>query len=476
MKKILIISDHQTAAQAWFVAAKMQQKLKASEICVEHVFDTNPTIAQGAVTICEEAIDALVELGFTRQHLFNPQVADLNLATKYVDWFEVGSAYHTQSELGVKLEGVDFHHYLYEEFKNEGLNDLTEFSLTALAAKQGKRILPSSDPKSILSSVSTGLNIEAKYLINLLRQVALYHGVKEHNAQVEVKQWCDNRVEGVTLKNGQQLSADFYIDLSAADLPSESHEWHRPFSQLKPVYVTQTVSVSEHGAGKPVLECQKNSFGWQKTISINKHKFTERVSTNMLQEHVDSWNKVTFDYLTLPWAGNCLQIGSHTVKLIDIHGLELVVLNQQIDLLLRHFPNPETMTVTAQCYNEENTRLMFMYSVFTLLPFINIYEGFQVFENNLNVSELNVSDISFDQLEDGNEFLAYLVQLFQQTGCFPELEYQLKPKSYWISLMLAIGVTPLAHNLQAQRLSKTELNRFIEKVRLRVINTANAIK
>ncbi len=88
-----------------------------------------------------------------------------------------------------------------------------DYSLAAVAGRLGRFAPPSEDSRSVLSTLSYGLHLDAAAYVAALRSAAnrVDHRVGEI---AEVASAADGRIDAVVLADGERIVADLFIDVT----------------------------------------------------------------------------------------------------------------------------------------------------------------------------------------------------------------------------------------------------------------------
>lgn len=480
MKSISIISDQENAIEGWFSAIKLKQQFAQVGIEIYHLAQPHQPSKNKKTKVTAlsgEAIELLMSFGLQQKHLFNGQVANLQLAQQFSNWQTPCSSFYTcDSDLGIEHEGLGFHHLLTRLNGVDGNKvndiDLTDFTLATAAASRGKYVMPNRDPKSILSTLQVGLNVDQDYLANLLRQLAQHLGVVEVAKKVSGVKLVNAEIESLQLDDGELFSADFYLDLIHFNgehlLPESVYENKSLLPDVKPITVAfDTKNTDETLA--PINQFIREGTSWHRRCQINGQVYIETYTDVVEQEMLaNNSQHITFHTLGNSWQANCLRIGSSANSRVDMFGLQLPMLAQDLERWFRHFPTGSSPDTLVNRYNQASLQAQLTHMALCRIPFLS--------SRDLGCfADKPVTDIDFQTVEDVESLQNYLVNLYVQTGHFPELENQIKKSKFWSNLLFTLGIRPNVYNAQIDKLSGDAVETLVNKVKTKVINTANSL-
>jgi tryptophan halogenase len=144
LRKIVIVGG---GTAGWMTAAALGRFLKDGHTQVTLVESEEiGTIGVGESTIPQINIFNRM-LGLDENEFVRRTKATFKLAIDFVDWKRIGhSYYHPFGPYGVDMEGVSFHAYWLRLKAMGEAADLTDYSLQALAADQGKFMRANGQP------------------------------------------------------------------------------------------------------------------------------------------------------------------------------------------------------------------------------------------------------------------------------------------------------------------------------------------
>ena len=156
-------------------------------------------------------------LGIQEQEFLDATQGSFKLGIEFENWGQVGSRYfHPFGRTGRDFDGIAFHQLWSWLRDAEGVGSLEEYSMCAVAARQGKFAHPQPDPRSPLSNVQYAYHFDATRYAALLRGYATERGVvRQEGRIVDVELDGESgHVLAVKLDDDTRLAGDLFIDCS----------------------------------------------------------------------------------------------------------------------------------------------------------------------------------------------------------------------------------------------------------------------
>jgi tryptophan halogenase len=198
------------------------------------------------------------------------------LGIQFVDWGSLGTSYvHGFGTIGHEYRGLPFHQYWSKLNLLGKARDIGEYSLNTAAAPRGKFVSGASDvPKnSPLSQVAYAYHFDAGLYAQFLRRYAEARGVRRVEGEIVdvALRGTDGFVETVTLKSGEKLSGDLFVDCSGfrgllieRALKTGYDDW----SHWLPCDRAVAVPSQKTAAATPCTRSTARTAGWQWRIPL----------------------------------------------------------------------------------------------------------------------------------------------------------------------------------------------------------------
>jgi tryptophan halogenase len=165
----------------------------------------------GTVGVGEATIPPLVTfnstLGINENDFIAATQGTFKLGIEFVNWGGIGERYiHPFGQHGDDLQGVHFHQLYLRERKRRVMQDISAWSMSAVAASMGKFARQGAQPRYPLNQLIYAYHFDAGLYGAFLRQFAERNGVQRIEGKiVDVTLRAeDGHVQSVTLQDGRQ--------------------------------------------------------------------------------------------------------------------------------------------------------------------------------------------------------------------------------------------------------------------------------
>lgn len=440
-----ISNSSQDQLAGWTASLLLAHRLKSTAIKIMHFCALGETqgnnliTLNGTVYLSQQQLDFLDELGISEKQLFIECNACNSLGRLYKDWSEKGQQYaFVEGEYGVNFNNIEFQHYLTLLKEDIYSSRFDQYSLAAVMANDDKFVHPVADERSILSSYSYGVNVDAQQYTQLIREKALNLGVKES---------CGDHLISAESKM-ENADVDFYFDcVKPLDKKEKCGLHTAQINKINsPINRVLTVDFPLAPSLKTADIFQAYAFGYTKQTQL-KHKrvlqcfyhqnISEEEIVNQLASEgvlVDLAKSQTENFeqyqMEKPWQNNRLYIGHGSIKSDPLAGNILDFIHHDISLWLNNFPRKNNVSALARYYNE--THSAFYAHIF---DFISVH---------YQLSQWRSEQFWQSDLHQGSTCLKHLMELFQQTGVVMQSEHQYFTQKQWRNLF--IGFNWLASN------------------------------
>ncbi|GLX79158.1 tryptophan halogenase [Thalassotalea insulae] len=370
IKKIVIVGG---GTAGWLAAATIGNIFKNSQLQIELVeSDDIGVIGVGEATV-PPIINILSSLGIDLAEFVKATQGSFKLGIKFDGWSQQGkSFFHPFGSLGRTINDYDFFQ-CWLKCRAEGDNTpLMAHSPEAVLAEQEKFFIPFEAQNTPLARVLYALHFDASLAGKFLRKFAEGIGIKRTEGTVEqVNQTEDGTIAAVTLKSGQVVTGDFFIDctgfrglLIEQTLATGYDDW----SHYLPCNKAVAVQTENTGATLPYTISSAKEAGWTWRIPLqhrtgngyvycDKYVSDEQAKRTLL-ESVDG--KLLTEPRVIPfttgmrkqaWVKNCLSLGLAQGFLEPLESTAIHLVSKSIAYFIQMFPSRHYQPALVEEYN-----------------------------------------------------------------------------------------------------------------------------
>jgi tryptophan halogenase len=334
--------------------------------------------AIGTVGVGEGTIPPMLEfnamLGIPEPVFLRETKATFKLGIEFVGWGAEGERYfHPFGQIGRSLDGIDLYQLWLKHRERPGVGPLTAYSMSALAALNGRFAHPAPDPRSPLSMLAYAYHLDAGLYAAFLRRFAESGGVARIEGRIVgvERDGESGHVAAVRLEGDRRVEGDFFIDCSgfrslllgeAMGVPFE--DWSRwlpcdraiavPCERVEPLL--------------PFTRATAHASGWQWRIPLqhrtgNGHVYSsahisDEEAERVLVEHLDGPPTGPFNRLRFKagrrersWEGNVVAIGLSAGFLEPLESTSIYLIQYGIQKLFALFPDRRFTRLESDGYN-----------------------------------------------------------------------------------------------------------------------------
>jgi tryptophan halogenase len=464
-------------ATGWLAAALLARVLRGScDICVIETDDTGPR--QGQIGTLPSLTGLHTILGIDENELLSKTDGTFRLANLFRDWGRVGGEYfHALGETGARLDSIAFHQYWLKLRQSGPIETYSDFNLCAVAARAGKFARPSSDKRSILSTLEYAYHLDAVLYAALLREYACARGVKQDAGKIAGVALSEsgNLVDAVMLEDGRRVEADVFIDCTGSKgrIVSALETGFEDWSEWLACDRAIAISGSRGDMLSPYTLSVAHGSGWQWRIPLQNSighgfvyasgfmsddealsKFLGAVGDNPVGEPQTS--RFTNGRRKTIWSGNVIALGAAAATLEPLENLESHIAQIGITRFLALFPDRSFAADEREEYNRLMASELDRMRDFLILHYHATSRNNSPFWNRCR--EMQVP-----------EMLAHKIRMFQSRARVVLYDEETFSEDSWASVFLGQEIIPrrydpLADNRDVGQL-KTQLQRIRSTVR-----------
>jgi tryptophan halogenase len=399
------------------------------------------------------------------------------LGIQFVDWGSLGSRYiHGFGTIGHEYRGLPFHQYWLKLHSQGKAQELGEYSLNTAAAPRGRFMTGASDvpPTSPLSRIAYAYHFDAGLYAQYLRRYAEARRVARIEGEiVDVKlRGTDGFIESVTLKSGQAIAGDLFIDCSGfrgllieQALRSGYDDWTR----WLPCDRAVAVPSEKTAAATPYTRSTARAAGWQWRIPLqhrtgNGHVYSsahlsDDQAAATLLGHLDGRPLAEPRVLRFStgrrrqvWSRNCVALGLASGFLEPLESTSIYLIQSGIARLIQMLPDRHMSPVLQARYNAEAQFEMERIRDFLILHY--------------HVTQRRDSEFwKYCAHMPVPEPLADTIRLFQDSGRFFRNADEMFALTSWVQVMIGQHLLPAAWHPLVDAVPDNELAQLGESVR-----------
>lgn len=374
IKKIVIVGG---GSAGWMTASALSKVLKNnySEI---HLIESHAigTVSVGEATIPQLRLFNSI-LGVDEDEFIRQTQGTFKLGIDFVDWKEKGHQYlHSFGTYGTDMEAIQFHHYWLKMFNKGEAPDLENFSLAALAARDGRFSRPQNVPNSPLADIAYAYHFDATLYAKFLKKYAIERGVLHTEAKVtKVNKEAENGfIKSVTLDNGEIVAGDLFIDCSGFKgllIEEALGVGFEDWSHWLPCDSAVAMPCKAKDPVLPYTRSKAQDAGWTWRIPLqhrigNGYVYPSRFVSDeeaekLLTEQMENEPLSKPNFLRWKtgirkrqWEKNCIAIGLSAGFLEPLESTGLHLIQSGIAKLLGMFPHQGFNQIDIDTFNEQS--------------------------------------------------------------------------------------------------------------------------
>lgn len=305
--------------------------------------------------------------------------ATYKLAIRFDDWAHLNHTYyHPFGELGPMIENVQLHqHWLSSRVNDKSLPPLQSLSICSMAAEKCKFMKPDKSNQSVLNWLSYAYHFDAGLVADYLKGYSTSKGLNHIVGTINgVKKDDEGYIKTLVLKDGREISGDFFFDCSGfigllieKELGSPFEDW----TKWLPVNRAIAMPCESVSPLTPYTLSKARRAGWTWRIPLqnrigNGYVYssdfeTEESAHELLSSAIDGKPLADPRYINFKagrrreqWVKNCLSVGlaSGFIEPLESTAIHLVI--GSMFRFFDHFPRNRNLETVRQAYNARGIR------------------------------------------------------------------------------------------------------------------------
>lgn len=482
IRKIVIVGG---GTAGWMVAAALSRVLKNRFCDIQLVeSETIGTVGVGEATIPQIQVFNHM-LGLDEDEFVRETCGTFKLGIQFVDWGRKGDSYiHAFGEVGKDMEGIPFYHYWLKQHLRGGSQDIGEYTLTALAAQQGRFMRSIDAGNSPLSNITYAFHFDAGLYARYLRSYAEKRGVQRTEGKVIHTLLDDDSgfIRSLRLDDGRDIEGDLFIDCSGFRglLISEAlGVGYEDWRHWLPCDRAWAVPCEGDDAPLPYTRSTAHSAGWQWRIPLqhrigNGHVFSSRfmdesAAQSILLNNLDGKPLAEPKLLRFTtgkrkqfWYKNCIALGLASGFMEPLESTSIHLVQSAIARLLSLFPDRNFAREDIDEYNRQTHFEMDRIRDFLILHYCATERDDSEFWNYCRTMDIPDS-------------LAQKIDQFRANGRIVRANSELFNELSWMEVMLGQGIVPRSYHPLVDAMSEEQFSGRMREIQSVMQNSVAAM-
>jgi tryptophan 7-halogenase len=418
-------------------------------------------------------------LGVDEREMLRASQGTYKLGIEFVNWGRLGDVYlHPFGSFGRSMEAISFHQFWLKYHPLGLAAPISEYNVTAMAAKLNRFYHPNPEPGTVMNSFAYAYHFDASLYGRFLRNYSEARGVKRVEGKiVEVRQRePDGFIESVVLADGQSVAGDLFIDCSGFRgllIEQTLHTGYDDWSHWLPCDRAVAVPCESVKPLLPYTRCTAHTAGWQWRIPLqhrigNGHVYCSRFISDdeaaaTVLKNLDG--KALADPRPLKfvtgrrrkaWSRNVVALGLASGFLEPLESTSIYLIQSGIARLLSLFPDRTCNAIEVEEYNRLTDLQMEQIRDFIILHYKLTQRDDSPFWRHCGSMEVPQS-------------LTRKMDLFRRRGRLVRYQDELFSEDSWLAVMLGQNLIPERYDPLVDMLPQdntvTALRRMRELVR-----------
>ena len=394
-------------------------------------------------------------LGFDEHSLLKATAGTYSLGQSFVNFSNAAPPFfHPYGSHGGSINRVSFMPF-WIKARQAGLNvALEEFSLTAVAAKQGRFFIPTAE-MSAFGRLDYAYHLRAQPYVQFLKAQALRRGVEVAPLRLfDVRREAETgHITGLISADGRVITGDLFIDATGPEsllLGQALSVGFESWSQWFPGNRVLTVSGERLRSLPAYSQVRALSYGCLHLTPVQDMTGLQHVYSDAHMSDQEALEATALiaglrlkpDAVVSPlmtgrrqqaWVGNCIAVGEAACGFDPIDNVGLHALQTGLAHLIDLFPVTPDSRLEAQAYNAQ------MQQSFERI------RDYQIAHYKLNRID---NEPFWDRLRamDIPDTLAYKIELFKARGMAPLYEEEVFVADDWLALFTGHGLMPRSYD------------------------------
>lgn len=443
----------------------------------------------GTVGVGEATIPAILNfnrmLGIDENEFMRATQGTFKLGIEFVNWGRLGESYfHPFGQYGQDLHGINFHQLYLREYAHGDRRSISEYCMSAMAAKRGKFGRANAAARSPVSELAYAFHFDASLYAKFLRHHAETNRVVRREGKIVKvnRRSTDGFVESVELADGKIVAGELFIDCSGfrglliGDALGVGYE---DWSHWLPVDRAIAVPTANVGPPDPFTRSTARTAGWQWRIPLqhrtgNGHVYSRQfldddeaeamLMANLEGEALAPPRRLRFTTgrREMSWSHNVVALGLSGGFLEPLESTSIHLIQNGISRLFGLFPDRHFNPLERDEYNRGMR---------------DAYEDIRDFII-LHYKATQRDDTPFWRYVrdmDIPEPLERKIELFKTRGRVFRENVELFSMPSWVAVMLGQNIWPDGWDTLADALDESRVREAMAQMRQGYAATADAL-
>jgi tryptophan halogenase len=443
----------------------------------------------GTVGVGEATIPPLITfnrmLGINENEFVAATQGSFKLGIEFVNWSEIGARYfHPFGGHGRDIEGVHFHQLYLRERQRRVLQDISAWSMSAVAAGRGRYARPGPQATFPLEQLYYAFHFDAGLYARYLRGYAERGGVRRVEGKITgvARRPDDGFVESVTLASGQTLTGDLFIDCSGFRgllIEGALETGYEDWTHWLPADRAIALPTTYQGQPDPFTRATAHAKGWQWRIPLQSRmgngivyssKFMDddealaTLHANLEGEPLAEPRRLGFTTgrRKLAWNANVVSMGLSSGFIEPLESTSIHFVQSGIAKLIALFPDKRFNPVERDEYNRQMQDMFEDVRDFIILHYTMTKRDDSDFWRHCRAIEIPDS-------------LARRVEMWKAKGRLFREGYEVFSTTSWVAVMLGQGLVPDDHEPAVDALDEARVAEALEQMRLAILDVAERL-
>lgn len=472
IKKIVIVGG---GTAGWMTASTLA-KILGENYCDITLIESDQisTVSVGEATIPQISLFNKV-LGIDENDFVKKTQGTFKLGIEFINWNKQQRGYiHPFGDHGTNMDAIQFHHFWLKMNQTGKAPALEEYSLAAVAARQGRFMRSENRGNSPLSNIHYAFHFDATLYAKYLSDFAMERGVKRKEGKVvDVSlRNSDGFIDSVVLESGERITGDLFIDCSGfkgllieGALKTGFDDW----SEWLPCDRAVAMPCMAKNEVHPYTKSIAQSAGWIWRIPLQHRigngyvypsKFvSDDEAVSILRNQMESepigepnFLRWTTGMRKKGWNKNCIAIGlsSGFVEPLESTGLHLI--QSSIARLMALFPHTGFDQIDIDTFNRQSKSEYEYIRDFIILHYKLTDRDDSEFWRHCRDMEIP------QRLKDKMALYASNGRIFREDA-------ELFNETSWLSVMNGQGLTPQSYHPLVNIHNNAEIERRLTHIK-----------